>query len=216
MKADVRGTQIELRPNSPPYLVKRMVADGFDIALIFVLFTLFAMLLMQSPLADSYRAHTERCRLIESETAAALSNDKEAIEAALGSNREYLDEHLAANLHGYLVKAVACFLAELPVLLVVPLLNKSRATPGKLMTGIMPFNESRQSRVRRSHAVFTFLYVWLIDSLGLYLLTEMLTFLLVPVLRLTEMLLNRKKYKTLCDVLTRTTMIEKLSYDGVN
>ena len=53
MKADVRGTQIELPPNSPPYLLKRMVADGFDIALIFLLFTIFTMLLFSSPLAGS-------------------------------------------------------------------------------------------------------------------------------------------------------------------
>ena len=216
MKADIRGTQIELPPNSPPYLLKRMVADGFDIALIFVLFTLFAMLLLKTPLAEDYRTHYERYRSIERETAEAYSNDAEAVSAALSADTAYRDERLAANLHGYLVRALACFFAELQVLLIVPLLNKNRCTPGKLMTGIMPFCESRQSRARCSHAVSTFLFVYLIDSLGLYLLTEMLTFLLVPVLRLTEMLLNRKKYKTVCDFLTGTTMIEKLSYDGVN
>ena len=216
MKADVGGTQIELRPNSPPYLLKRMVSDGFDIALIFVLFTLLTMLLLKTPLADAYHAHYERCRVIESETAEAYPGDAAAVSAALRANSEYRDEHLASGLRLYLVKAVACFLAELPVLLVVPLLNRNRCTPGNLMTGIMPCCESRRSRARRSHAVSTFLFVFLIDSLGLYLLTEMLTFLLVPGLRLTEMLLNRKKYKTVCDFLTGTTMIEKLSYDGVN
>lgn len=216
MKAEVRGKQIELRPNSPPYLLKRMVADGFDIALIFLLFTLFTMLLFSSPLAGNYRAHYERYQAIRRETAAALGGDEAAIEAALNADPEYRDELFAANLNGYPVRAFACFLAELPVLLIVPLSNRNRATPGKLMTGIMPFSESRRSRAKRSHAVFTFLFVFLIDSLGLYLLTEMLTFLLVPVLRLTEMLLNRKKYKTVCDFLTGTTMIEKLSYDGVN
>ena len=34
MKADVNGTQIELEPNSRPYLLKRIVADGFDTVLI--------------------------------------------------------------------------------------------------------------------------------------------------------------------------------------
>lgn len=215
MKADVGGTQIELAPNSPPYLLKRMVADGFDIVLIFVLFTLLSMLLLKTPQAAAYRAHYERCRIIENETAASFPGDTEAIAAALSENAEYRDELFAANLHGYVIKAVACFFAELPVLLVIPLLNKNRCTPGKLMTGIMPFHESRQSRVGRSHAVFTFVFVWLFDSLGPYLLTEMLTFLLIPVLRLTEMLLNLKKQKTVCDLITGTRIIEKLSYQGI-
>ena len=64
-------------------------------------------------------------------------------------------------------------------------------------------------------ALFRFLFVLLIDSLGLYLITGILTFLLVPVLRLTQMLLN-KKNKTICDFLTGVTMIDALSYDGVN
>ena len=216
MRVDVNGRQIELEPNSKPLLVKRLIADGFDILLIFALFMAFTALILKTPLANTYHAHLDRYKAIEEQAIARLGDDAEAVSRALNGDDTYQNERFAANLHGYLLKAAAGFLAELLVLLVVPFLNGSRSTPGKLMTGIMPFCESRRSRARRSHAVSTFLFVFLIDSLGLYLLTEMLTFLLVPVLRLTEMLLNRKKYKTVCDFLTGTTMIEKLSYDGVN
>ena len=48
MKAEVQGKTIEIEPNSKPYLLKRIIADGFDTVLIFGLFMLFAALIMQS------------------------------------------------------------------------------------------------------------------------------------------------------------------------
>ena len=215
MRADVNGTQIELAPNSKPYLLKRMLADGFDIALIFGLFMLFTMLLLKTPLADAYQSHFARSQAIEQEIAAEAANDPDAAAQALRENREYLDEVFTANLHSYLLKAAACFPAELLILLLVPLFTGDRVTPGKLLTGIMPFNEKRQSRITKAQVLYRFLFVFLIDSLALYLYTGILTFLLVPVLRLSEMLLNSRKNKTLCDLITGVTMIEKLSYDGI-
>ena len=216
MKAEINGTQIELEPNSKPYLLKRIVADGFDLTAVFVLFLLLTMLLMHTPLAQSYHAHAERATALVEATAAELHNDAEAVGAALSGNSEYREEAFAANLHSYLLKAAACFLAEALILLAIPLLNRDRATPGKLLARIMPFNEKRQSRVIWPQIVYRFLFVFLIDSLALYLYTGILTFLLVPVLRLTEMLLNSSKNKTICDFITGVTIIEKLSYDGIN
>ena len=138
MKKYVNGTQIDIEPNSKPYLLKRFVADGFDILLIFALFMLFTMVLMKTPLADTYHLHFEKYEAIESESAATLENDAEAISSALSQNNEYRNELFAANLHGYLLKAAACLIAELLVLLVIPFLNVGRATPGKLLTGILP------------------------------------------------------------------------------
>ena len=215
MKREFRGTQIELEPNSRPYLLKRILADGFDIAAIFALFMLFTLLVMKLPLSDTYHAHYERCMAIQQETAAQFQNDAAAVSAALSSNYEFQNELFAANLHSYLMKALAAFLAEAVMLLLIPLLRKDKTTLGKLLTGVMPFNEQRQSRIVWYQVVFRFLFVFLIDSLGLYMLTGILTFLLVPVLRLTEMLLN-KKQKTICDFITGVMMIEKLSYDGIN
>ena len=60
-----------------------------------------------------------------------------------------------------------------------------------------------------------FLFIYLFDSLALYLFTGLLTFLLVPVLRLIQMLLNRK-HKTIVDYMTATMIIEKASYNGIN
>ena len=215
MKANVNGRQIDLAPNSKPHFLKRIVADGFDTFLVFVLFLAFTALLMKTPLAAAYERHFQRYTAIEAEVKEAYPSDPEAIGAALRGSSEYQNEWFAANLHGYLLKAAACFLAEAPVLLLVPLFNRRRATPGKLMARIMPFHERRQRRATWYQVLFRFLFVLLFDSLGLYLITGILTFLLVPVLRLTQMLLN-KKNKTICDFLTGVTMIEALSYDGVN
>ena len=215
MKADVGGRQIELSPNSKPYLLKRMVADGFDILLIFGLFMLFTMILLRTPIAETYQRHFDKVQAIQKETVEALGNDAKAVTEALGSDSEYQNELFTANLYGYLMKALAALLAEIPILIIVPFLNKNRSTPGKLMTGIMLFSENRNSRARWYQIFYRFLFIFLIDSLGLYLFTGILTFLMVPVVRLMEMLLN-KKNKTICDFVTGIMVIEKLSYNGIH
>ncbi len=215
MKAEINGTQIEIEPNSRPYLLKRILADGFDTVLIFALFMLFAMLILKTPLADTYHMHYDAAKTILERTAKAYGNDQEAVSAALREDHVYRDEMFAANLHSYLLKALSGLAAEALILLLVPFLNRNRCTPGKLMTGVMPFNELRQSRVVWYQILYRFLFVFLIDSLAFYLFTGILTFLLIPVLRLTEMLFS-KKHKTLCDLITGVMIIEKLSYDGIN
>lgn len=215
MKAEVQGKTIEIEPNSKPYLLKRIIADGFDTVLIFGLFMLFAALIMRSPAANVYNGHYERYAAIEQEVKAAYGSDAAAITEALNGNREYLDERFSAELHGYLLKASAGLLATFPVLLATPFLNKNRATPGKLMTGIMPFHERRQRQAVWYQIFFRFLFVFLIDGMGLYLLTGIWTFVLVPVLRLIEILCSRKD-KTILDMMTGILIIEKLSYNGIN
>ena len=215
MKAEVNGRTFEIEPNSRPYLLKRVLSDGFDTVLIFALFMLLTMLLLKTPLAGTYQRHYERAQAILKETAEAYGNDEKAVSDALNQNDEYRNELFAANLHSFLLKALAGFIAEALILLLVPFLNRNSCTPGKLMTGIMPFNERRQSRVVWYQILYRFLYVFLIDSLAFYLFTGILTFILIPVLRFTELLFS-KKHKTLCDLITGVMIIEKLSYDGIN
>ncbi len=214
MEVRIRGKRIELEPNSKPWLVKRLLADGLDVVLILALFLLLNALLLKTPASNTYLAHFERSRQIEAETVKKLEGDAKAIGAALSGNDEYQNERFAAELHGYLLHAAACLGAELLVLLLVPLLNRWRATPGKLLTGTAVFLESRQTLARPRHVLGRFLIVFLFDSLFLYLFTGIYTFLLVPVLRLTVLLFNRKN-KTLCDYATRTMVIEKCSYQGI-
>ena len=214
MKAGSTGTSVELTPNSRPFLIKRLLSDGFDIVLLFGLFMLFTSLIMKLPLAGTYHAHYESAAAILEETRERLQNDAAAISEELRNNYEYRNALFAANLHGYLLKMLAAFLAEALVFLLVPLLSKDRQTLGKLLTEVMPFSEKRQSRVKWYQVTARFLFIFFLDSCGLYLVTGILTFLLVPVLRLIEMLLN-KKNKTVCDLMTGVFIIEKRSYDGI-
>lgn len=215
MEAEAQEKTIGIERNSKPYLIKRLIADGFDTVLLFGLFMLFTVLLLKTPLADSYNGHIERYTAIEAEVKAAYGDDAALITQALNGSREYLDERFAASLNGYFIKAIAWLLAAIPVLLAVPFLNRDRATPGKWMTGIMPFHERRQRRAVWYQIFFRFLFVFLIDGMGLYLLTGIWTFVLVPVLRLIEILCSRKD-KTFCDMMTGIMIIEKLSYSGIN
>ena len=82
------------------------------------------------------------------------------------------------------------------------------------MTGLVPFNERKQRKAVWYQILYRFLFVFILDGLGLYLLTGIWTFALVPVLRLIEILCSRKD-KTVCDMITGILIIEKLSYSGI-
>lgn len=215
MEKEVRGRTIEIEPNSKPYLLKRLIADGFDTALIFMLFMLFTLIIMNTALAGTYNAHYERYTEIETRVMAENGNDAAKSAEVLGSHEEYQYERFAATLHSYLLKLLAAVISEALVLLLLPFILKDRVTPGKLLTGIMPFNERRQSRATRGQVFARFLFVLVFDSMFWYLLTGIFTFLLIPVLRLIEMLISRKN-KTICDFVTGVMIIEKISYDGIH
>jgi len=214
MNKGSHGAEIKLEPNSRPYLLKRVIADGFDAALVFMLFTVISLMLFSSPVANTYNEHYANYIRVREEIAEEFANDTQAIAESLNGNAYYLEERFAANLHSYLIKLLAGFLAESAVLLLIPLLSRFRKTPGKMMTNIMPFCERKRAKASRLSVFGRFLFVFFIDSAFLYLYTGILTFLLVPVIRLTEMLLN-KKNKTVCDALSGVMIIEQLSYDGV-
>ena len=211
-KSDVK---LDIEPNSKPYLLKRIISDGFDTVLIFVLFMIFSALIFSSPLANVYNTHYENFTKIQKSVTEEYGGDAEAITQALNNDAYYRDERFAANLHAYLLKLLAGFAAEAAVLLIVPLISKLRGTPGKLLTGIIPFNEKRQTKASRLAIAARFIYVFVLDSAFLYLFTGIFTFLLVPVLRFVEMLVN-KKNKTICDAVTGIMIIEKLSYNGID
>ncbi len=215
MEREVRGQTVELEPNSRPYFLKQLIADGFDTVLLFLLFTVLTLVVMKTPLASAYDAHVARYTEIAAEARDAHPDDDAGYREALTGNEEYRYEVFAANLHSYLLKALACLVSEGILLFAVPLLNRNRQTAGKMMTGIMPFSVKRRSRISGFQVLGRFLFVLILDSLFWYLLTGVFTFLLIPVLRLIEMLLNKKR-KTLCDLVTGVTLIEKLSYDGIN
>ena len=215
MNNDSKDEKIRLEPNSKPYLFKRLIADAFDILVVFILFMALSNVLLSTPLANTYKVHYDNYKEIESNVIEQYGNDSKAISNALNNDSHYLDERFAANLHSYLLKLFAGFVAETVVFLIIPLLLKTRGTLGKLFMRIMPFCERKQTRATIPSIVGKFAFVFIVDSAFLYLFTGIYTFILVPVIRLVEMLLN-KKNKTICDALSGVMIIEKLSYNGID
>ena len=207
--------KIKLEPNSKPYLLKRIISDGFDVVVIFLLFVALSSVIFSSPLAKTYNEHYDNYKKVQESVIEEFGNDAETISNVLSGNDYYLEERFAANLHGYLLKLLAGFIAEAAVLLLVPMLSKTRGTLGKTLTRIMPFCERKRARASRLSILGRFAFIFIIDSAFLYLFTGIYTFLLVPVIRLTEMLLNNKN-KTICDTVSGIMIIEQLSYDGID
>lgn len=209
------GERPDIAPNSKPYLFKRIIADGFDTVTVFLVFYVLLMLLLNTPLANTYNGHYENYRQIEKAAVEEYGNDAKAITDALNGNEYYKEIRFAANLHSYLLKLLAGSVAEIVLLLVVPLVSKRRQTFGKTLMGVMPFCERTQSAASRLQILGRFAFILILDSALLYLVTGIYTFLLVPVIRLTEMLLNRKN-KTVCDAVSGVMIIEQSSYNGIN
>ena len=129
--------KIKLEPNSKPYLLKRIIADCFDAVVIFLLFMLLSSAVFSSPLAKTYNEHYSNCKKVQDSAIEEFGNDAEAISKALNGNDYYLEERFAANLHGYLLKLLAGFVAEAAVLLLVPMLSKTRSTPSSPLSSVI-------------------------------------------------------------------------------
>lgn len=211
MKIESRGRTFEIEPNSKPYLLKRMISDGFDITVLFIIFILLSYLITASPLGETFRTHQQKCSEIQQQVIREHEGNAEEIRRILNENSEYRDEIFAASLHGYLLKAVAAAIGEAFLFLVIPLTNEKRMTLGRRMTGLVVFSERFQSCCSGLQVFYRFMFTFLIESIAVYPWTGLYTFLLIPVIRLTVMMLNRKN-KTICDFVTSTMIIEGASY----
>lgn len=191
---------------------RRLIAGGFDAVTLCLLFMLFTFLLNLTPLSRTAKGHLERCREIQQRVTEEHGGDIEAVKQALAGDPEYREELFAAQLHNYLLQSAACLAAEGILFLAVPLANGYRATCGMLLTGTGVFDPSRQTWAPPRRITVRFLFILFIDSLLLYPWTGMLTFLLVPVLRLIQLMLSGKG-KTIIDHLTGTEIAETAGRD---
>lgn len=215
MKIESKGRSLEIEPNSQPLLAKRMIATGFDVMLLLMVFMLLTYIIMQTPLAGTYNRHVENYKAIEREAITMAGNDLEAARELLRANESYRDELFAANLHSYLLKMLAGFTGEGILFLLVPLVRKDRATIGRALTGIVLFSRSRQTAATWHQVLSRFIFIFVLESITPYLWTGIYTFILVPVVRLITVMLNKNR-KTLCDYITFTELIEKVSYSSIH
>ena len=89
--------ELDLEPNSKPYLLKRIISDGFDTVSVFILFIVFSALIFSSPLAGTYNTHAENCRKARESAIAEYGDDEKAIENFLQSDEYYRNEDFSAS-----------------------------------------------------------------------------------------------------------------------
>ena len=198
--------------NTKPMLIKRFISDGFDLMSLYLLFMLLMFMIMNTPLAETYNRHLSNYLKIEYQMKENAVNADEVSEM-LNSNQEYQDELFSANLHSFILKALALFIGETILYLLIPMLNKDYLTLGKILTGLMLFNESRQTKASRLQVVLRYVFMYLV-SISLYPWTGIYTFVLIAVIRLIVIMLNEKN-KTLCDYVSQTMLIDRESYSSI-
>ncbi|MBQ4254350.1 MAG: RDD family protein [Erysipelotrichaceae bacterium] len=211
MKVESRGHTFDIAPNSKPYLLKRMISDGFDIVTLLFVFVLLSNLISASPLGETFRSHLQACSDIQKQVSELYPGNSEAIREALSASEVYRNELFAVELHGFLLKVLAAFISEAVLFLAIPLLSAKRTTLGKKMTGISLFSERTQGRASKLQVFYRFMFTFMVESVLAYPWTGLYTFLLIPVIRITVMMLNRNN-KTICDYVTSTMLIEDMSF----
>ena len=118
MKDHTQNEPIDLEPNSKPYLLKRIISDCFDVVVIFLLFMIVLVGILNTPIARIYNEHIDHCKEIQEQKKDEFGSDTEAINTALQNDEYYQEEKFAANLHGYLLKLLAGYV------------KMGRSTPG--------------------------------------------------------------------------------------
>jgi hypothetical protein len=143
----------------------------------------------------------------------ATSEQKQEFATKMNSSQAYKDEIFASNLHRYLISMLSISLAGLPLLLIVPLTNKKRATAGQLLTGIALFSKGRQTYAKWYSPLIRYI-LYFGGFVILYPWTDIVTFLVIPVIDLIIMLIN-KDNKTIRDYMSGTMLIENKSYSSL-
>lgn len=200
----------EIGVNEKPSLIKRLTCDGFDTVCLFILVIILSIVIESTGIAATYKNHVANYTAIEQEV--LKNSDVDKINEILLNDKVYQDEVFAANLHSYILKLLEGFIAEIILFLVIPLMNKDGVSLGKLLTGVMLFDESRQRKINSGQILLRFIFIYIVSAM-VYPWTGIYSFVFVLVLRFIVLILN-KKNKTLCDYLTSTMYIEKLTYSS--
>lgn len=160
----------------------------------------------------SYVVHTDeevKYVVVDNETIS-----KELVKAfsnAVKTDTSYKNLSFDYRLVSYGICMLSCFIAETVVLLIVPLINKGRATPGKLLGGLMLINSRYESKAKWYQIVGRFSYQYIIETALLYLFLDYWILLVAPILIFTITLFN-KKGRTIHDFISFTRVIDKRSY----
>ena len=229
IKEDKKNIDLNLESNSKPYLLKRLISDGFDIVLMFLLFVLVRGIALNTSLTKNYQTYYEKEQIIlenwmievgyaEIIDGKIVINNREvearlALNEKLNNDEEYLNNHFNLLVHKFFITALCILTVGFVLFLIVPLTNKRRATIGMMLTGLTLFMPSRMMLPKWYIVLYRYLIMmlaWVFGTLWL----DSYVFLLMPVLNLIMILIN-KNQKTIKDLITYTMIIESKSLDSI-
>lgn len=114
---------------------------------------------------------------------------------------------------GYL--ALASGVAEIILIIVVPLINKRRSTLGRLFAGTQLINSKYLTPVRWYQLIGRFFFIYLVETILPYLgISNWLVVLIVPLIVFIISLFN-KDNRTITDYVTRSKLIDKRTYTSL-
>ena len=136
---------------------------------------------------------------------------EKAYASALKADEYYKSYTFNYRLIYYGIVVLAGSIAEAVFLLAVPLLNKNRATLGKLAAGTMLINSKYQVRAKWYQIVGRYFWQLIFESALPFLFLSSWTMFVMPAALFIITLLNKNR-RTLHDFVSRTQVIDKKSF----
>lgn len=148
---------------------------------------------------------------------AEISNEaKTAYQDSLKNNSTYQARYLTYKATRYGLTMLAATSSELVLFLLIPLLNKRRATLGRFVA-ITSLINVKEVKAKWWQVLVRFLFILVVETaLPLYFLTELGALLVVIIVNLIVTLISRKTSRTLRDYVSFTKIINKNSFKPIN
>ena len=148
---------------------------------------------------------------------AEISNEaKTAYQDSLKNNSTYQARYLTYKATRYGLTMLAAGSSELVLFLLIPLLNKRRATLGRFVA-ITSLINVKEVKAKWWQVLVRFLFILVVETaLPLYFLTELGALLVVIIVNLIVTLISRKTSRTLRDYVSFTKIINKNSFKPIN
>ena len=139
-----------------------------------------------------------------------------AYQDSLKNNSTYQARYLTYKATRYGLTMLAAGSSELVLFLLIPLMNKRRATLGRFVA-ITSLINVKEVKAKWWQVLVRFLFILVVETaLPLYFLTELGALLVVIVINLIVTLISRKTSRTLRDYVSFTKIINKNSFKPIN
>ncbi len=137
---------------------------------------------------------------------------KNAYKKALNEDEIYRAYNFEYKFMEYGITCLAGFISSSIFLLTIPLVNKRRATLGKLFAGTMLVHNKVYVPAKWYQVLGRFAWILIIEMALPYMFLSGYTILIMPVVIIAWSLINRKTGRTLHDIISVTKVIDKRTF----